>query len=91
MSIKHSYTVLSPIYDLIVAAPTQELRCKSIQRLLAYKQQVLLNGIGNCLIIPHLPLGLQYTSTDLTPTKLSRAHQCAEASADTIQFEKQAQ
>lgn len=73
-ALRFSYTLLAPIYDSIVAAPTEHWRKKSLPRLHEYQgKQVLINGIGSGLDIPHLPRGPIYTGTDLTPAMLKRA------------------
>ena len=69
-----SYTLLAPIYDTIVASPTETCRKISLQSLSAYTQRnVLINGIGSGLDIPFLPEGPIYTGNDLTPAMLRRA------------------
>ncbi|MCW9015250.1 MAG: class I SAM-dependent methyltransferase [Gammaproteobacteria bacterium] len=81
MGLKFSYTLLSPIYDLIVASPTENIRTKSLQRLHDFhNKRVLINGIGSGLDIPFLPAGPLYTCTDLTPAMLKRAQQRADQS-----------
>ena len=78
MGLKFSYTLLSPIYDLIVSSPTEKIRQSSLHRLhQAVEKRVLINGIGSGLDIPFLPSGPIYTSTDITPAMLSRAQQRA--------------
>ena len=78
MGLKFSYTLLSPIYDLIVSSPTEKIRQSSLQRLhQALDKHVLINGIGSGLDIPFLPTGPLYTGTDITPAMLSRAQQRA--------------
>ena len=74
MSLKHSYTLLAPIYDLIVSGPIDAYRIKSISRLTNTKnKQILINGIGSGLDIPYLPDNACYTGTDITPAMLERA------------------
>lgn len=74
-----SYTLLAPIYDLIVASPTEACRKTSLQNLLGYNQRkVLINGIGSGLDIPFLPAGPVYTANDLTPAMLRRARKQAD-------------
>lgn len=89
MGLKFSYTLLSPIYDLVVASPTEDIRKKSLQRLRSYQgKKVLINGIGTGLDIPHLPEGPYYTGTDLTPAMLKRAAQRTADSNIKIQLEQ---
>lgn len=72
--LRQSYTLLAPVYDMIVASPTKACRKISLQALSDYKQRnVLINGIGSGLDIPLLPPGPIYTGNDLTPAMLHRA------------------
>ncbi len=74
MSLKHSYTLLAPLYDLIVNGPTAGMRHNSLRRLAeATDQNILVSGIGTGLDIPALPAGPVYTGVDLTPAMLRRA------------------
>ncbi len=74
-----SYTLLAPIYDMIVAGPTEACRKSSLQNLAGYNQRrVLINGIGSGLDIPFLPAGPIYTGNDLTTAMLRRAHKVAD-------------
>lgn len=73
MGLKFSYTLLAPIYDSIVASATLNMRKTSLQRLnIKSPQNILINGIGTGLDIPHLPTHHQYTATDITPAMLTR-------------------
>lgn len=84
MGLKHSYTLLSPLYDLLIARASEPLRAESLQPLqqLPPEQNVLLMGIGSGLDIPHLPLGHQYTGIDLTPAMLNKARKRAQGRED---------
>ena len=74
MALKHSYTLLAPVYDVIVSGPIDAYRIKSISRLNNTKdQKILINGIGSGLDIPYLPGDAYYTGTDITPAMLARA------------------
>ena len=80
MALKHSYTLLAPIYDSIVSGPLDAVRQRSLARLQSVDdKQVLINGIGSGLDIPHLPAGAIYTGSDITPAMLSRAELRAKA------------
>ena len=84
MSLKHSYSVLAPIYDSVVASATRGMRHHSLQRLnppLA-GQRILLAGIGTGLDIPFLPVGANYTGLDLTRAMLKRARQLSRQRTD---------
>ncbi|MFO8023785.1 class I SAM-dependent methyltransferase [Thiohalophilus sp.] len=74
MSLKHSYTLLAPLYDLIVNGPTAGMRRNSLRRLTgATDQTILVSGIGTGLDIPDLPAGPAYIGVDLTTAMLRRA------------------
>ena len=74
MSLKHSYTLLAPFYDLIVARPLNAARKKNISHIgLTTDKKILINGIGTGLDLPYLPTGAQYTGTDVTPAMLKIA------------------
>ena len=89
MGLKFSYTLLAPIYDAIVASPTENIRQQSLQRLSKIQPSyVLINGIGSGLDIPFLPEHHQYTATDITPAMLNRAKQRAKAHSLTINFQQ---
>lgn len=76
MSLRHSYTLFAPLYDLAIARASEPLRRASLARLDGHaQQQVLIAGIGSGLDIPHLPIGPRYIGMDLTPAMLRRAQQ----------------
>lgn len=74
MSLRQSYTLLSPLYDALVERATATMRKKSLHALdVQPGQQILISGIGTGLDIPFLPKNAQYTGIDLTPAMLARA------------------
>ncbi len=74
MSLRHSYTLLAPIYDLVVRRATQVLRKRSLHRLGdVMGQTILVAGIGSGLDIPWLPVGARYVGVDITPAMLRKA------------------
>jgi len=74
MSLKHSYTLLSPIYDAMVASGTAGMRKKSLAQLEDVKdKKILLAGVGTGLDFEYLPPGAEYHGIDLTPAMLKRA------------------
>jgi len=78
MSLRHSYTLLAPVYDTIVSAPIDKWRRKSLARIdTDTHSEILITGIGSGLDIPYLSDGIRYTGTDLTPAMLERARQRA--------------
>lgn len=67
MSLKHSYTLISPFYDLVLAAASRGQRADSLAALPQAPARVLLSGVGTGLDLPLLPLQHRYTGIDLTP------------------------
>jgi ubiquinone/menaquinone biosynthesis C-methylase UbiE len=83
MTLKYSYTLLSPLYDPLVDRATRPLRQRSLQHLsIQQDDQVLINGIGSGLDIPYLDARARYTGVDLTPAMLNRAQQRANLRRD---------
>ena len=88
MSLRHSYTVLAPIYDLFVAPFTRAARQDNLTLLPKQPSaEVLLVGIGSGLDIPLLPRGPRYTGIDLTPAMLERARRTNSAVLRNIQLD----
>ncbi len=78
MSLKHSYTLLAPIYDFLVSAPLDNARKASILNIKnSSDKKILINGIGTGLDIPYLPHDNQYIGSDITPAMLSIAQRRA--------------
>lgn len=78
MGLKHSYSLIAPFYNLVVAGATHSLRKHSIQHLNSLTSEndhILLAGIGTGLDIPFLSPGRHYSGIDLTPAMLSKARQ----------------
>lgn len=79
MALKHSYTLLAPVYDSIVSGPIDYYREKSLLRITETRNKhILINGIGSGLDIPYLPANACYTGTDITPAMLARAKKRAQ-------------
>ena len=74
MSLRHTYTLIAPLYDIFIAATSKNVRATSLRQL---PQQgslnILINGIGTGLDLPHLPPCHRYTGLDLTAAMLKRA------------------
>ncbi len=69
-----SYTIIAPLYDVVVDRATRAARRHSIEGLGDLSgQRVLLVGIGTGLDIPLLPPADQYVGIDLTHAMLLRA------------------
>ena len=78
MALKHSYTLLAPIYDSLVSGPLDFYREKNLSRINdTNNKKILINGIGSGLDIPYLPVDACYIGTDITPAMLQRAKQRA--------------
>lgn len=89
MSLKHSYTLLAPIYDTLVSGPIDAYRKKSIARMYpTLNKKILINGIGSGLDIHYLPDDAHYTGTDITPAMLKRAKNRANTHPIDIAFQQ---
>lgn len=74
MSLKTSYTLLAPLYDLVVGPPLRRIRQASLARLPPYGGlDVLVNGIGTGLDLPLLPAVHRYCGLDLNRAMLAKA------------------
>ncbi|RIX40983.1 MAG: methyltransferase domain-containing protein [Rhodocyclales bacterium GT-UBC] len=73
MGLQHSYTLIAPLYDAVLARATEGLRRQSLQALPATPGRILLAGIGTGLDLPHLPRRHHYIGLDLTQAMLKRA------------------
>ena len=88
MALKHSYTLLAPIYDTLVSGPLDAYRDISLSRLQDVEdKKILISGIGSGLDIPYLPLGAHYTGTDITTAMLNRAIKRSQPSPLKIDFQ----
>ncbi|BCT66722.1 methyltransferase domain-containing protein [Nitrosospira sp. NRS527] len=77
MSLRHSYTIIAPLYDAFLAAAGTGLRAASLAQLPQQPRQgglnILISGIGTGLDLPYLPPGHAYAGLDLTAAMLERA------------------
>ena len=88
MALKHSYTLLAPIYDTMVSGPLDSYRDISLSRLQDVdNKKILISGIGSGLDIPYLPPGAHYTGTDITAAMLDRAIHRSKQSPLKIDFQ----
>jgi ubiquinone/menaquinone biosynthesis C-methylase UbiE len=72
--LRTSYTLIAPLYDLVIEAPMRAARKRSLAALPAGSaQQVLISGAGTGLDLPHLPAMHRYTALDFNPGMLARA------------------
>jgi phosphatidylethanolamine/phosphatidyl-N-methylethanolamine N-methyltransferase len=74
MSLRFSYTLLAPFYDFIAGPAFARARAAGLQ-LLPHDNpcEILLNGIGTGLDLPHVPACHHYTGLDITRAMLRRA------------------
>ena len=73
MSLKHTYTLIAPFYDAMLARATRAARQRSLTALPTEAGRVLLAGVGTGLDLPHLPAQHHYVGLDLTHAMLRRA------------------
>jgi phosphatidylethanolamine/phosphatidyl-N-methylethanolamine N-methyltransferase len=73
LSLKHSYTLIAPFYDAVIARATLAARRRSLAALSADPGCVLLAGVGTGLDLPHLPPQHHYIGLDLNQAMLRRA------------------
>lgn len=74
MSLRHSYTVIAPFYDALLAKAGFGVRAASLAQLPREGNlDILISGIGSGLDLPHLPASHHYIGLDLTAAMLRRA------------------
>jgi len=74
VSLRLSYTLLAPLYDLIAGTAFAEARQASLAALPGNNHdRVLVNGVGSGLDLPFLPPANSYVGLDLTRAMLARS------------------
>lgn len=74
MSLKSSYSLISPFYDLVIGGASRRLREENLKALPpAGTLDVLISGIGTGLDLAHVPEGHRYLGLDLTAAMLRKA------------------
>lgn len=74
MSLRQTYTLIAPFYDAFLDAATRGARRMSLAALAdAPPLDVLVNGVGTGLDLPHLPPQHRYAGLDLTRAMLGKA------------------
>lgn len=69
-----SYSLISPLYDVVVSVPLLKARIRSLQSLPTdLTKSVLLSGVGTGLDLPLLPRVHHYTALDFNFDMLARA------------------
>lgn len=72
--LRWSYSLISPIYDFVIARPLHRARMRSLSSLpVDVAGKVLLSGIGTGLDLPLLPKQHQYAALDFNVAMLSRS------------------
>jgi ubiquinone/menaquinone biosynthesis C-methylase UbiE len=73
VSLKRSYTLLAPVYDLVAGPAFERARRASLAPLRALSPcDVLLNGVGTGLDLPYLSASHRYAALDLTRAMIVR-------------------
>lgn len=72
-SLKRSYRLIAPFYDLAVDQATRGMRRHSLHGLPSRPGTILLAGVGTGLDLPHLPHHHHYVGLDLTGAMLRRS------------------
>jgi ubiquinone/menaquinone biosynthesis C-methylase UbiE len=74
VSLRHSYRLIAPFYDVVAGPLFERARRTSLARLPAdAPAEVLIDGVGTGLDLPHLPRLHRYTALDVTRAMLVRA------------------
>lgn len=73
MSLRTSYTLLAPVYDLLIGPALARVRERSLARLPDTGAHILINGAGTGLDLPLLPAKHRYTALDLTRAMIDKA------------------
>ncbi len=77
--LRMSYSLIAPIYDLVIERPMRKARRHSLAALTTGEsRQVLISGVGTGLDLPLLPAAHRYTALDFNPAMLSHARARAE-------------
>jgi phosphatidylethanolamine/phosphatidyl-N-methylethanolamine N-methyltransferase len=72
--LRWSYSLIAPIYDLVVSRPLLRARTQTLRTLPTEQtRKVLLSGVGTGLDLPLLPKLHHYTALDFNAAMLSRA------------------
>lgn len=72
--LRWSYSLIAPIYDLVVSRPLLRARTQTLRTLPTEQaRKVLLSGIGTGLDLPLLPLLHHYTALDFNAAMLKQA------------------
>lgn len=90
MTLRHTYTLIAPFYDAMIARATGAARRDSLAHLPHAPGRVLIDGIGTGLDLPLLPPQHHYVGLDLTGAMLARARpRCAHLHFAALQGDAQ--
>lgn len=73
LSLRRSYRLIAPFYDLAVDQATRGMRKHSLNGLPSMPGTILLAGVGTGLDLPYLPAHHRYVGLDLTDAMLKRS------------------
>ncbi len=73
MSLKTSYTLIAPFYDVAIDRATRAARRASLRHLPEQPGRILLDGVGTGLDLPLLPPQHHYVGLDLTAAMLHQS------------------
>ncbi len=73
LSLRRSYRLIAPFYDLAVDQATRGMRKHSLNGLPSTPGTILLAGVGTGLDLPYLPAHHRYVGLDLTDAMLKRS------------------
>jgi phosphatidylethanolamine/phosphatidyl-N-methylethanolamine N-methyltransferase len=72
--LRRSYSLIAPLYDMLIARPMKQARTRSLRALPAiHAGKILLSGIGTGLDLPLLPKLHHYTALDFNAAMMERA------------------
>lgn len=72
--LRMSYSLIAPLYDLVIERPMRESRRTSLAALPTHEQRlVLISGAGTGLDLPLLPTLHRYAALDFNPAMLAHA------------------
>jgi ubiquinone/menaquinone biosynthesis C-methylase UbiE len=73
LSLKHSYTLIAPVYDALLGRATKTARQRSLSALPGMPGRILLAGVGTGLDLPQLPSQHHYVGIDFNQAMLQRS------------------
>jgi len=72
--LRRSYSVIAPLYDLVIERPMRNARTQSLRHLQeSNRNNILICGVGTGLDLPLVPTIHQYTAIDFNAPMMARA------------------